>query len=74
MNRVGLKDYLLNHADDDEIEALDNLFNVELCSETYCATLANEALGCKYISSALEKMGFDVENGRVLEKHVNLET
>lgn len=36
--------------------------------------LANEALGCKYISSALEKMGFDVENGRVLEKHVDLET
>lgn len=28
---------------DPEIMALDNLFNVELCSETYCATLANEA-------------------------------
>lgn len=67
-------DALSQVLDDDEIEALDNLFNVELCSETYCATLANEALGCKYISSALEKMGFDVENGRVLEKHVNLET
>lgn len=67
-------DALSQVLDDDEIEALDNLFNVELCSETYCATLANEALGCKYISSALEKMGFDVENGRVLEKHVDLET
>ena len=67
-------DALSQVLDDDEIEALDNLFNVELCSETYCATLANEALGCKYISSALEKMGFDAENGRVLEKHVDLET
>lgn len=46
---------------DSEITALDKLFNVELCSESYCATLANEALECKYISSALEKMGFDVE-------------
>lgn len=66
-------DALTQVLDDDEIEALDNLFNVELCSETYCATLANEALGCKYISSALEKTGFDAENGRVLEKHVDLE-
>lgn len=57
-------DALKRVLDDDEIEALEKLFNVELCSETYCATLANEALGCKYISSALEKMGFDVENGR----------
>ena len=40
---------------DSEITALDKLFNVELCSESYCATLANEALECKYISSALEK-------------------
>lgn len=67
-------DALKRVLDDDEIEALDNLFNVELCSETYCATLANEALGCKYISSALEKMDFDAENGRVLAKHANLET
>lgn len=59
--------------DDDEIEALDNLFNVELCSETYCATLANEAQRCKYIASALEKMGFDVENDRAIEKHAELE-
>ena len=66
-------DALTQVLDDDEIEALDNLFNVELCSETYCATLANEALGCKYISSALEKMGFDVENGRAIEKHADLE-
>lgn len=42
---------------DPEIAALDSLFNVELCSETYCATLANEASECKYIASALEKMG-----------------
>lgn len=46
--------------DDDEIEALENFHDVELCSETYCATLANEAHECKYIASALEKMGFDV--------------
>lgn len=59
--------------DDDEIEALENLFNVELCSETYCATLANEAPECKYIASALEKMGFDVEKGRTIEKHADLE-
>lgn len=37
---------------DPEIAALDDLFNVELCSETYCATLANEASECKYIASA----------------------
>lgn len=67
-------DALKRVLDDDEIEALENLFNVELCSETYCATLANEALRCNYISSALEKMGFDAVNGRVLEKHVDLET
>lgn len=58
---------------DPEIMALDNLFNVELCSETYCATLANEAHECKYIASALEKMGFDVENDRAIEKHAELE-
>lgn len=58
---------------DSEITALDKLFNVELCSESYCATLANEALECKYISSALEKMGFDVENDRAIEKHAEIE-
>ena len=58
---------------DPEIMALDNLFNVDLCSETYCATLANEAHECKYIASALEKMGFDVENDRAIEKHAELE-
>lgn len=58
---------------DPEIAALDNLFNVELCSETYCATLANEASECKYIASALEKMGFDVENDRAIEKHAEIE-
>lgn len=62
-------DALKQVLDDDEIEALDNFYDVELCSETYCATLANEALGCKYIASALEKMGFDVENDRAIEKH-----
>lgn len=56
-----------------EIAALDNLFNVELCSESYCATLANEALECKYIASALEKMGFDVENDRAIDKHAEIE-
>lgn len=66
-------DALKRVLDDDEIEALENLFNVELCSKTYCATLANEAPGCKYIASALEKIGFDVENGRAIEKHADLE-
>lgn len=66
-------DALKQVLDDDEIETLDNLFNVELCSETYCATLANEAHECKYIASALEKMGFDVENDRAIEKHAELE-
>lgn len=66
-------DALKQVLDDDEIEALDNFYDVELCSETYCATLANEALGCKYIASALEKMGFDVENDRAIEKHAEIE-
>lgn len=66
-------DALKQVLDDDEIEALDNFCDVELCSETYCATLANEALGCKYIAAALEKMGFDVENDRAIEKHAVIE-
>lgn len=66
-------DALKQVLDDDEIEALDNFYDVELCSETYCATLANEAPECKYISSALEKMGFDLENGHAVEKHAELE-
>lgn len=65
-------DALKQVLDDDEIEALDKLCDVELCSETYCTTLANEAQRCKYITSALEKMGFDVENGRAIEKHAEL--
>lgn len=68
-NMDALKQVLKNP----EIMALDNLFNVDLCSETYCATLANEAHECKYIASALEKMGFDVENDRAIEKHAELE-
>lgn len=67
-------DALKQVLDDDEIEALENFYDVELCSETYCATLANEAHECKYIASALEKMGFDVENGRTIEKHAELAT
>lgn len=55
------------------LDAEDDLFNVELCSETYCATLANEASECKYIASALEKMGFDVANDRAIEKHAEIE-
>lgn len=66
-------DALKQVLDDDEIEALDNFYDVELCSETYCATLANEAQECKYIASALEKMGFDVENDRAIEKHAEIE-
>lgn len=67
-------DALKQVLDDDEIEALENFYDVELCSETYCATLANEAHECKYIASALEKMGFDVENGHAIEKHAELES
>ena len=67
-------DALKQVLDDDEIEALENFYDVELCSETYCATLANEAHECKYIASALEQMGFDVENDRVIEKHAELAT
>lgn len=59
--------------EDSEIEALTNFYDVEICSETYCATLANEAHECKYIASALEKMGFDVENGRAIKKHAEIE-
>lgn len=66
-------DALKQVLDDDEIDALGQFFDVELCSKTYCATLANEAPGCKYIASALEKMGFDVENGRAIEKHAKFE-
>ena len=66
-------DALKQVLDDDEIEALDNFYDVELCSETYCAKLANEAPECKYISSALEKMGFDLDNGHAVEKHAELE-
>lgn len=66
-------DALKQVLDDDEIDALGEFFDVELCSKTYCATLANEAHECKYIASALEKMGFDVENGRAIEKHAELE-
>lgn len=65
-------DALTQVLDDDEIEALYNFYDVELCSETYCVTLANEAHECKYIASALEKMGFDVENDRAIEKHAEL--
>ena len=66
-------DALKQVLDDDEIDALGQFFDVELCSKTYCATLANEAPGCKYIASALEKMGFDVENGHAIEKHAKFE-
>lgn len=66
-------DALKQVLDDDEIEALENFYDVELCSETYCATLVNEAQECKYIAAALEKMGFDVENDRAIGKHAELE-
>lgn len=66
-------DALKQVLDDDEIDALGQFFDVELCSKTYCATLANEAPGCKYIASALEKMGFDVENGHAIERHAKFE-
>lgn len=66
-------DELKQVLDDDEIDALGQFLDVELCSKTYCATLANEAPGCKYIASALEKMGFDVENGHAIEKHAKFE-
>lgn len=66
-------DALKQVLDDDEIEALDNFYDVELCSETYCATLASEALERKDIASALEKIGFDAEKDRDIEKHAEFE-
>lgn len=66
-------DALKQVLDDDEIEALDNFYDVELCSETYCATLASEALERKDIASALEKIGFDAEKDCDIEKHAEFE-
>ena len=66
-------DALKQVLDVDEIEALDNFCDVELCSETYCATLASEALERKDIASALEKIGFDAEKDCAIEKHAEFE-
>lgn len=66
-------DALKQVLDVDEIEALDNFCDVELCSETYCATLASEALERKDIASALEKIGFDAEKDCAIENHAEVE-
>lgn len=126
MNRIGLKDYLLNEASDsdlldcakaydtanqyghfdtqDSVEeaaklcgwdvetALSESRHVESDADCYrfngyghLEAVSNESLledardniddmhECKYIASALEKMGFDVENGRAIEKHAEIE-
>lgn len=65
-------DALTQVLDDDEIEALDNFCDVELCSETYLATLASESLERKDIALALQKVGFDVKNSGPIEQHAEL--
>lgn len=50
---------------DDEIDALGQFFDVELCSETYLATATAEAREDKNIASAIKKIGFDIANERI---------
>lgn len=59
--------------EDSEIEALTNFYDVEICSETYCATAAAEAREDKEIASAFEKIGFDIVNNRPVDRHAELE-
>lgn len=66
-------DALKQVLDDDEIEALDKLYDVELCDKSYQVTLFDEAHKCKYIASACEKIGLDPESCRDIEKHAEIE-
>jgi len=59
--------------EDSEIETLTNFYDVEICSETYCATAAAEAREDKEIASAFEKIGFDIVNNRPVDRHAELE-
>lgn len=57
---------------DDEIDALEQFFDVELCSETYLASAAAEAREDKDIASAFKKMGVDIANGSAIDRHAEL--
>lgn len=65
-------DALKQVLDDDEIDALEQFFDVELCSETYLASAAAEAREDKDIASAFKKMGVDIANGSVIDRHAEL--
>lgn len=58
-------DALKQVLDDDEIDALGQFFDVELCSETYLATATAEAREDKNIASAFKKIGFNIANERI---------
>lgn len=58
-------DALKQVLEDDEIDALGQFFDVELCSETYLATATAEAREDKNIASAIKKIGFDIANERI---------
>ena len=66
-------DALKQVLDDDEIEALDKLYDVELCDKSYQVTLFDEAHECSYIASACEKIGLDPESCCDIEKHAKFE-
>lgn len=59
-------DALKQVLDDDEIDALGQFFDVELCSETYLATATAEARENKDIASSFKKIGVDIVNERVI--------
>lgn len=59
-------DALKQVLDDDEIDALGQFFDVELCSETYLATATAEARENKDIALAFKKIGVDIVNERVI--------
>ena len=66
-------DALKQVLDDDEIEALDKLYDVELCDKSYQVTLFDEVHECSYIASACEKIGLDPESCCDIEKHAKFE-
>lgn len=59
-------DALKQVLDDDEIDALGQFFDVELCSETYLVTATAEARENKDIASSFKKIGVDIVNERVI--------
>lgn len=66
-------DALKQVLDDDEIDALGQFFDVELCSETYLATASAEAREDKTVAMAFEKLGVDIVNSRSIDRHAELE-